>query len=485
VTDDRPYVLALDQGTSATKAVAVGADGRVLAVASVPLAQQHPAPGQVEQDATEILDSVHRAAEAVIEQVGDRVLSVGLSVQRESALVWDRRTGRPASPLLGWQDRRTSGEAVRMRESGQDARVRELSGLPVDPMFSALKLRWLLDEAEPGADLAGGTIDAFLTQALCGQAVHEVGSASRTQLLDVRTGRWSEELLDAFGVPRSVLGEVVPSDHTFGTIATGPLVGRPLHAVLGDSHAALFGHGVRTPGAVKVTYGTGSSVLGLSPADAAVADGVVRTIAWGRGEELASAFEGNILATGATLVWLSRLLGITPQELARLAEEAPAEHGIDLVPAFAGLAAPWWDPAAVGLISGIDQGTGRAEIARAACESVVLQVDDVLTAAEASGQRIDTIRADGGPSGNRWLMQLQADLSGRVVVPSSVPELSALGAAHLAGLAAGVWTQDDLPGPGGELSELRPRELPGSGERRARWRGAVERSRHQPHQEER
>ena len=480
---DQPYVLAIDQGTSSTKAVAVAEDGTVLATAQVPLGQTHPAPGQVEQDASEILASVHRAAEIVQQEIGSRVLTTGLSVQRESALLWDPGARKPLSPVLGWQDRRTSGAATRLRGTAAGQRVQELSGMPVDPMFSALKVRWLLDEHGSADGVAAGTLDAFLVSALCGGRTHEAGSASRTQLLDVTTGEWSEELLDIFGVPRAVLGEVADSDAPLGAITEGPLAGCRVDAVLGDSHAAMFGHGVRAPGEVKVTYGTGSSVLGLVPDGAAAPEGLVRTIAWARGGRPVAAVEGNILSTGATLVWLARLLATTPEDLLALAETAPADHGVDLVPAFAGLAAPWWDAEAVGLVSGLDQGVDRAVLARAAAESVALQVGDVLDAVERGGADVAAIHADGGPTRNAWLMQLQADLAGRRVRRSGVAELSALGAAHLAGLSAGVWTEDDLVEMPRQITEFNPHPSAAVGDRRDRWHAAVRRSRFRPNQE--
>ena len=462
MTGAEPIVIAVDQGSSSTKALAVGAGGAVLGVGSVAVGESHPQPGWVEQDAGEITASLAAAVAGCLAGLDpQRVVAIGLSTQRESVVLWDRTTGVPVAPLVSWQDGRARELGERIRAGGSADLVERISGLPLDPMFSALKAAWLLDRYDPHrtrsrrGDLCLGTVDSWLTSTP-EQHLIEIGHASRTQLLDLGTGQWSPELLEVFGVPEAVLPTVVASDGPFPALgargpigALGPIgPGVPTCAVLGDSHAALFGSGVRGPGPVKATYGTGSSVMTLVDAADVEAPGLGRTIAWQRGLERAGpayALEGNIRATGATLMWLGRLLGATPDALAGLADGAES-GGVCLVPAFGGLGAPWWDPAATGLLTGLTLATGPAQLARAALESIALQVNDVVRAAQAGGAEVTRLLADGGASSNDTLMQLQADLTAVPVERSTVANLSALGAAHLAGLAAGVWDDDTLAG---------------------------------------
>lgn len=429
-------ILAVDQGTSSTKATLFDAAGTPVTSASVALGQAHPRPGWVEQDAVEILDGVRQ----VIAEVASThtVDAVALSTQRESALVWERATGRPVGPMLGWQDRRTAGRVAELAEHAE--RVRSITGLPLDPMFSALKLAWLLDEVDPDrqrarrGELAVGTVDAWLLAGLTGEHRIEAGNASRTQLLDLATGDWSEELCDLFGIPAAVLPQVVASDEPSSELSILP--GRRIHGVLGDSHAALFGHGVRQPGAVKATYGTGSSIMGLTHDAASVPAGLVGTVAWRRGGITQVAFEGNILASGATMAWLSRLLGRPVAELAGLARTAPADHGVSLVPAMAGLGAPHWDPDARAVLVGFDLGTDPAVLARAGMEAIAHQITDVVDAAAVAAP-IAVLLADGAPAVDDFLMTLQADLSQRAVHRPDLTGLSARGAAALAAESLG------------------------------------------------
>ncbi|SNT54227.1 glycerol kinase [Asanoa hainanensis] len=448
-------VLAIDQGTSSTKCLLVDRSGTVVASGSAPVPIRYPAPGWVEQDADEILASVLTAARACLDGVPrGAVDAVGLSTQRESAVVWDRRTGRPAGPVLGWQDRRASCADLRTHAD----EIRRISGLPLDQMFSAAKLRWLLDRTP---DAAVGTVDAWLLYALTGRHQIEVGNASRTQLLDVRSGSWSPELLDLFGIPESALPALTPSAGSLGTIgaAGGVLAGLPITAVLGDSHAALYAHGTQVDGGVKVTYGTGSSVMGL--VSTVPSDAVCLTVAWGDpGIRLAA--EGNIRSTGATVLWLAEFLGVDPARVAELADEASSD-GVHLVPAFGGLAAPWWDDSAVGVLSGLTLGTRPAQVARAAIESIAHQVADVVDALGPAGRLL----ADGGATGNDTLMQIQADLAGVPVRRARTANLSALGAAFLAG---GLH-------PPIEYDDFHPRPGAGAQEARAAWHTAVARAR--------
>ncbi|GAA2331071.1 FGGY-family carbohydrate kinase [Streptomyces violaceusniger] len=446
-----PLVLAVDQGTSATKAILVDRHGDIVARASAPVALATPAPGWVEQSAEEIWDSCRRVVAACLDgQDVARVATIGLSTQRESLLLWDRATGAPLSPLLGWLDRRTAGDHALLR-AGPDAElIREVSGLPLDPMFSAPKAAWLLDRHDPdrrrsrAGELCLGTVDSWLLFKLGGAHLIEVGNAARTQLLDVRRCVWDERLTRIFDVPHEVLPQVVPSQGPFpGTRGLAPLPdGVPVTAVLGDSHAALFAHAGWQRGTVKATYGTGSSVMAVIPTATRVSSGLCLTVAWQTGGCPTWAVEGNIRSTGATVNWLAGLLGRPPSELAELA--ADSSEGVTMVPAFGGLGAPWWDENAVGLISGITLGTEAGHIARAALESIAFQVEDVVAAVERETGPVARLLADGGASSNPVLMQLQADTSGRAVERALARDLSALGAAHLAGLTRGVWDWADL-----------------------------------------
>ncbi|MDR1213296.1 MAG: hypothetical protein LBK54_04300 [Propionibacteriaceae bacterium] len=445
-------VFGIDQGTSSTKAVALDATGSIRAQAQVAIGQATPRPGWVEQDPIAILDSVCACLESLTAQSEAGPASVGLSNQRESALVWQTEGGRPLGPLLGWQDRRTAEQAQRLAAAGVAAEVRRRSGLPLDPMFSALKFSWLLDQVDPDRRLARagrlrlGTVDAWLVDRLTGQFQIEAGNAARTQLMSLETLDWDDWLLDLFRVPQAALPQIVPSNRPTAPIG---LLRRRGHeagfgAVLGDSHAALYGHGVRAPGTVKASYGTGSSIMGLSDATAAGDGGLVQTLAW-LTDRPARAFEGNILSSGGTLVWLARLLQASPGDLAEWARCGREDSGVVLVPAFAGLGAPHWDAQAVAVLAGFDQGVTRADLARAAFESIVHQIEDVLARADqAAGRPIGLVLTDGGPSQNDWLMELQASVSGRVVARPDQAQLSVSGVCQLAGLSAGLWDEAAL-----------------------------------------
>ena len=479
-------LLAVDQGTSATKAVLVDRAGAIVARGETPVALATPQPGWVEQSAEEIWHSVQAAVARCLDDHDPRaVVAVGLSTQRESLVLWERSTGDPLGPLLSWQDQRTSSQCEAMRADGHAELVAAVSGLPLDPMFSALKARWLLDHHDPErtrsrrGELCLGTVDSWLLSRLGGEHVIEAGNASRTQLLDVRGVRWDPRLLELFDVPDAVLPSVVPSNGPFpSTRGLAPLRdGTPVTAVMGDSHAALFAHAGWRPGQVKATYGTGSSIMSTADPDGA-GEGLCVTVAW-QTEAPVHALEGNIRSTGATLTWLAKVVGRTPEELAELA--ADSSDGVHLVPAFGGLGAPWWDDAAIGVLAGLRFGTGLPQIARAAVESIAFQVEDVVAALERASGPIGTLLADGGPTANRTLMQLQADTSGRRVARALARELSALGAAHLAGRTAGVWDDAALERLDREREHYEPREGDESRERRqAGWRDAVRRARGAP-----
>jgi glycerol kinase len=480
-------VLAVDQGTSATKALLTDHKGAIVARAAVPVGQQHPQPGWAEQDAEEIWASVQAAvARCLRGHDPSRVAALGLSTQRESTLLWERATGQPAGPLLGWQDGRGGSLCARLRADGDGERMQALSGLPLDPMFSASKASWLLDTHDPdrrrsrAGELCLGTVDSWLLWRLSGEHVIEVGNAARTQLLNLARRTWDPWLLEAFGIPAAALPRVVASTGPFPAArGLAPLPETvPVTGVLGDSHAALFAHAGWRPGQVKATYGTGSSVMGLTGRADASAAGLARTIAWETGSP-AYALEGNIRSSGATLSWLAELLGTAPEALAATA--AADSGGVYLVPAFTGLGAPWWDDTAAALLTGFTFGTRAGHLARAALESIAFQVEDVIAAVERAAGPIRTVLADGGPTGNPALMQLQADISGRQVSRALDRDLSALGAAHLAGLGAGLWSEHDLDTLDRPYESYQPAEPPGGrAARQAGWHRAVACARGRP-----
>ncbi|MEK8028270.1 FGGY family carbohydrate kinase [Pseudaquabacterium rugosum] len=449
-------VLAIDQGTSATKCVLVADDGRIVAKASAALGERYPEPGWVEQDAEAVWDSVRSAVAQCLALAPDvPVRAVGLSTQRESALVWRRADAQALTPLLSWQDRRTVAlrDTLAARE-GVEAFVRDRSGLPLDPMFSALKLRWLLDRIDPQRTQAAsgawcvGTVDAFVLARLGAEGVIEAGNASRTQLLDVARGAWDAELLALFDIPEAALPRVVPSirSHAEAGALHPRLAGVPVTAVMADSHAALFAHGARAPGEVKATMGTGSSVMGLTDGSRAAHPGLCRTIAWDLGAPggdhgPVQALEGNIRAAGATLRWAADLFGLDSEQAAEIAARHSAA-GLALVPGFTGLGAPWWDSHAVGLISGLTLATDRGALLAAAVDAIAHQVADVLAAMDASVDGIGCLRVDGGPSRNAALRAMLAGCIDRPVVYCADAELSALGVAHAAGLGIGLWSAE-------------------------------------------
>lgn len=477
-----PLILAIDQGTSSSKCLLVAPDGGGVARGSAPLGEHHPAPGWVEQDPEELWQSVQRAVESCLTgQDPSQVVAVGLSTQRESYLLWERSSGRAVAPLISWQDGRTVELCQSLRTPETEALAWQRSGLPLDPMFSASKARWLLDQHDPKraramrGELCLGTVDSWLLFKLTGQHLSEIGNASRTQLFNVHSLDWDEDLLSLFEVPKAALPKVLPSSGPFPIAQNLPGFpqGIPLHAVMGDSHSALFAHGAFKPGAVKATYGTGSSVMGLVEEGTSIGPGLCLTIAWGVEGKPQYAAEGNIRASGATVRWVADLLNLTPEEVANLASNCP-ESPVTIVPAFGGLGAPWWDERAVGLISNLTLASSRGDLAYGAIESIAQQVTDVL---QPIGP-LTELYADGGATANSQLMQLQADLSGLKVLRSRNPELSALGVAHMAGLRAGVWTWDQVAALPREREVFVPR-MPSSKRERARrrWREALARAR--------
>ena len=480
-----PLILAIDQGTSATKCALIDAGGGFVARASAPLAERHPRPGWVEQDGREIWASVREAVRRCLDGVDPSgVLAVGLSTQRESVLLWDAATGEPISPVISWQDQRGTAICDALRSDETEDLVRLRTGLPLDPMFSAVKARWLLDHHDPdrARSRAGairlGTIDSWLLGCLSGEHLIEAGNASRTQLLNVAALDWDDELLSLFGIPRACLPQIVASTGPFPpSRGLAPLPdGTPIHAVMGDSHAALFGHGALEPGQVKATYGTGSSVMGLLAHPAELQAGLCLTIGW-MTDRPAYAAEGNIRSSGATLRWLASILDVEVPALVEMGLAASSE-GVVLVPGFGGLGAPWWDRDAVGLLSNLTLGTSRAALARAALDSVVNQVGDLVEAIAHSVGEVGTLFVDGGPTRTDGLVQLQAERIGCPVLRASEPELSALGVAHLAGLACGLWSRAALQALPRPRDRFVPRHAgPGNRQEIRHWHDAVARAR--------
>lgn len=486
MTGDRDLVLAIDQGSSATKALLVDSHGRIIARTSVAITEHRPHPGWVELSPEEIRRSIGDAAAALLADVRpERLAGVAIANQRETTLIWERRTGKPLHQAISWQDCRTAAFCDGLRAAGHAPLIRRLSGLPLDPMFSAAKARYLLDAVDPDrararrGDIVVGTVDAWL-MATFGASVIEAGNASRTQLLRVADVRWDDTLLSLFGIPSACLPEIVASTGPFPTVrGVAPVPdGTPILAVLGDSHAAIFAHGIFEPGRIKATYGTGSSVAALVDAPPSSESGLCASIAW-QTERPGPAFmaEGNIRSSGATLAWLSRVLDVSVDELLTMAAGAGTQAPI-LVPGFDGLGAPWWDAHAVGILSGLRLDTTRAELALAALRSIPLQINDVIERLRALGPPIDDINVDGGPTRSDLLMQLQADISALPVLRPESAELSALGVAMLGGVSSGWWDLDKLS----RRQTARRRFAPDAAhldrdDLLARWRDALARAR--------
>lgn len=486
------FILAIDQGTTNTKAVLVDRAGAVRCRASRPLAIAFPRPGWVEQDAEALWQSVVEATGECLAMAGDvEVAAAGVSNQRESVVVWDARTGKPAAPCVVWQCRRTVEFCESLKARGLEPEVRRRSGLPLDPLFSASKIRWLLEQIPDGvaraADgaLRAGTVDSWLLFRLTRGAVHatDASNASRTQLWNLRERAWDDDLLRVFDIPRACLPEVRDSSGIFGAIAAGSglPVGAPVAALAGDSHAALFGHAAFHPGAVKATYGTGTSLMTPVECPIESTHGLVTTLAWASPGQVRYALEGNITNSGGAVQWVASLLGVdSAEDVASLAATVPDPSGVYLVPAFAGLGAPHWDAGARGLICGLTRGTTRAHLARAAIESIAYQIHDVFEAMrQDAGIPLPALHADGGASRNGMLMQFQADILGCPVIRSSSPEISAIGAAWLAGLAVGYWkSQEELESLPRRTTRFEPR-MPAErrSELRAAWSEALARSR--------
>ncbi len=449
----RSHILALDQGTTSSRAIVFDALGQAVAVAQQEFLQIYPRSGWVEHDPATIwktqLNTAKRALRLAKLSAAD-IAAIGITNQRETTLVWDRTTGKPIGNAIVWQDRRTADICDTLRRDRADRLIRRKTGLELDAYFSATKIRWLLRHTKGAlakaraGRLAFGTIDSWLVWNLTGGQAHitDVTNASRTMLFNIHTGKWDDELLKLFGIPQAVLPKVASCSEVYAqTQALGQ--GIPIAGIAGDQHAALFGQCCHKPGMVKNTYGTGCFML-MHTGDKPMASRskLLTTVAWKIGDKTEYALEGSVFVAGAVTQWLRDELGIikSSAEIERLAQRVPDNGGVHLVPAFTGLGAPHWDPHARGTITGLTRGSTKAHIARAALEGIAFQVNDVIAAMERdAGTKLRELRVDGGASANNLLMQFQSDLLDVPVIRPANTETTALGAAYLAGLAVGTW----------------------------------------------
>ena len=444
------YILALDQGTGGSAALLFDANGSVVAAAECAVAARHPQPGWVEQDAHELVQATQAAATHALAEAGARwsdVAAIGIANQRETTVVWDRRSGEPLGPAIVWQCRRTAPLCAELERGGWGARVRRATGLPIDPYFAATKIRWLLDHTPQGqqramdGELLAGTVDTWLLWNLTADHRHatDYTNASRTLLFDIHERRWDADLLGMLNIPPALLPEVQPSAGLFGTTPEGV----PVLAMAGDQQAALFGQGCFDAGQAKHTYGTGAFLLmntGVHPS--ASERGLLTTLAIDGQGQPCYALEGSVLNAGSVVQWLRDGLGIiqTAEETEALALSVQDTAGLVLVPAFSGLGSPYWDPTARGTLLGVTAAAGRAHLVRAALEAQAFQTAELLQAILAEAPTsLAALRVDGGGSANNFTMQFQADLLGLPVERPTVHETTAQGAAFLAGLAAGIW----------------------------------------------
>ena len=489
-------VLAIDQGTTGTTALVLDEGGRIVGRGYSPVTQRYPQPGWVEHDAEQIWQTVlDAAAQALTAAHTTTPTAIGITNQRETTVVWDRHTGTPIAPAIVWQCRRTAARCDSLRAAGQAPTFQSQTGLVVDAYFSGTKIEWLLDNV-PGArsraedgELRFGTIDSWLVSKLTGGAAHatDVTNASRTLLYDIHRGDWSAPLLELLRVPPSVLPTVVPSSGPIAdTTSVGAIpAGVPIAGIAGDQQAALFGQAAFSSGSAKTTYGTGCFML-RNTGQAAVPskNQLLTTVAWqlGAGQPLTYALEGSVFIGGAVVQWLRDELGLisTAAETAALAESVPNSAGVYVVPAFAGLGAPYWDQDARGAIVGLTRGAGRAHLVRASLEGIAHQVADVVEAMNAdSGRPLAEMRVDGGAAANDFLMQFQADILGVPVRRPVNLETTAFGAAALAGLATGVWSSlDEIAATLAVERTFEPRMAESERARlRTGWKDAVRRTR--------
>jgi len=489
------FILALDQGTTSSRAILFDHTGGIAAVARQEFAQHFPHPGWVEHDADEIWQTQQGVARKALQDSGKSatdIAAIGITNQRETTVIWDRKSGQAIARAIVWQDRRTAPQCDALRAAGKSALIQQKTGLVLDAYFSGSKVQWLLDNVPDAraramrGELAFGTVDSWLIFKLCGRHVTDPSNASRTMLFNIHTQQWDDELLALFDIPRCVLPEIVPSSGVVGS--TGQLGGAiPIAGLAGDQQAATFGQACHQPGMAKNTYGTGCFMLMNTGSNAiASRNNLLTTIGWtlpsAQGSRTDYMLEGSVFMGGATVQWLRDGLGLikSAAEVEQLAASVADSDGVIFVPAFTGLGAPYWDAYARGTILGMTRGTNKAHIARAALDSIAYQTVDVLEAMHRdSGIALSELRVDGGAARNDLLMQFQADMLGVAVVRPQVTETTALGAAYLAGLAVGFWSSME------EIAaqwKVERRFEPGmSQEERetklARWRKAVERAR--------
>jgi glycerol kinase len=483
-------ILAIDQGTTGTTCIVFGEDGGSAGRSYREFNQHFPRPGWVEHDAAEIWEVTRAVAGEALEDAGieaSGLRAIGITNQRETVVAWDRRSGEPLHRAIVWQDRRTAARCEELRERGLEERVRERTGLVIDPYFSGTKIEWLLQNVDGLASAAAsgdavlGTIDAWLSFKLTGRAVTDYSNASRTMLFDIAALRWDAEMCAELGVPIGALPEALPSAHVFGETEPEAFFGArvPLAGIAGDQQAALFGQACHDEGLGKNTYGTGSFLLLNTGRRRPLASpGLITTVAWGLEDRTDYALEASVFVTGAAVQWLRDGLGVISEagETEELAASLDSNDGVYFVPALTGLGSPYWDPYARGTIVGLTRGTGRAHLARAALEAIAYQSVDAVEAMEAaSGERLAELRADGGAVANGWLMQFQADVLGRPVVVPEMAETTSLGAAYLAGVGSGLWTLEQTGELWREAARYEPRM--GSDERAGLldgWRNAVD-----------
>jgi len=470
------FILAIDQGTTNTKALLVDRNAQPAYRAAAPLHVLHPRPDFVEQDPNTILSSIESVIAKCLAYSRD-ISAIAITNQRETVLAWDRATGVPLANAVTWQCRRATAICDRLRANGYELLLRERTGLGIDPLFSAAKITWLLENISGlrtranAGEVCIGTVDSWLLHYLTGEHLCDHSNASRTQLLNLHSLAWDSELAAIFDIPLAPLAQLHTSSGSFGTCKRLGLQGIPIMAAVGDSHAALAGHGCTTPGAVKATYGTGSSLMTITASPISRPNSQLsQTIAWSTPSTVLFALEGNISMTGSALTWLEEFLALPNgvEELVELANSVEDSAGVYFVPAMSGLSAPHWDTGVRGTITGLSRTSTRQHLARAALDSIAFQVRDVYEAMEReSGTHFTALHADGGATRNEALMQLQADILGKPIHRSNNEDLSALGAARLAGLSLNWWPAlDTLTFP---ITTFTPR-MPAA-ERNSRYAG--------------
>ncbi len=449
------YILALDQGTTSSRSVVIDHAGKIVSVAQKEFQQNYPKPGWVEHDPMEIWSSQSATANEALSRANlttDQIAAVGVTNQRETTIIWDKKTGRPVYNAIVWQDRRTADYCRQLKKDGIEEMVTKKTGLRLDPYFAGTKVRWILENvdgvrlrAEAG-DLLFGTVDSWLVWQLTGNEVHvtDLTNASRTLFYNIETDDWDDELLELFGVPRCMLPEIKSCSEIYGHVAPKLYpAGAPIAGIAGDQHAALFGQACFEPGTAKNTYGTGCFLL-MNTGETFVRsqNNLLTTVAWRIGHRTEYALEGSVFVGGAVVQWVRDELEMvrTAQELDRVADTVKDANGLYIVPAFAGLGAPHWDPYARGVAVGMTRGTNRAHFCRAALESIAYQSADLITCMEKdSGLSLKELRVDGGASNSKPLLQFQSDLLGQNVLRPKCVETTAIGAGYLAGLAVGFW----------------------------------------------